>query len=248
MRLGIITDIHNNLPALKTVVEYLEKQRCDKIICCGDIIGIGPYPEETVQFISKLSNVIAVRGNHDDYLVKGMPTVIPNEEGMDYGEIQHHQWEHNLLSKSSVDFLKKLPVRQELLIENHKISVMPYCMDHRGRYVKYVPNPSKQDVEIMMSDIDSDIVIVGHDHKRAIQRTENQWYINMGSLGCPGSDMNIARAGILTVTEAIVEVEPIELTYHVEEVVAEINRLCYPDAENIKKFFFGINDAGKGDC
>ena len=41
MRLGIITDIHNNLPALKTVVEYLEKQRCDKIICCGDIIGIG---------------------------------------------------------------------------------------------------------------------------------------------------------------------------------------------------------------
>lgn len=81
MRLGIITDIHNNLPALKTVVEYLEKQRCDKIICCGDIIGIGPYPEETVQFISKLPNLIAVRGNHDDYLVKGMPTVIPNEEG-----------------------------------------------------------------------------------------------------------------------------------------------------------------------
>ena len=99
-----------------------------------------------------------------------------------------------------------------------------------------------------MSDIDSEIVIVGHDHKRAIQRTENKWYINVGSLGCPGSDMNIARAGILTVTEAIVEVEPIELTYHVEEVVAEINRLCYPDAENIKKFFFGINDAGKGDC
>lgn len=241
MKLGIITDIHNNLLALKTVVEYFEKQHCDKIICCGDLIGIGPYPEETVQFISKLPNLIAVRGNHDDYLVKGMPTAIPNEEGMEYGEIQHHQWEHSLLSESSVDFLKKLPARQDILVENHKISVMHYCTDQEGKYVKYVPNPSEQDAEIMMADIDSEIVIVGHDHKRTIQKTENKWYINVGSLGCPGTDINIARAGILTLTEECVEVEPIELTYHVEEVVAEINRLCYPDAENIKKFFFGIN-------
>ena len=183
-----------------------------------------------------------------DYLVKGMPTVIPNEEGMEYGEIQHHQWEHSLLSESSVNFLKKLPARQDILVENHKISVMHYCTDQEGKYVKYVSNPSEQDAEIMMADIDSEIVIVGHDHKRTIQKTENKWYINVGSLGCPGTDINIARAGILTLTEECVEIEPIELSYHVEEVVAEINRLCYPDAENIKKFFFGINDAGKGDC
>ena len=44
MKIGVITDIHNNLIALKTVVEELQKQKCDKIICCGDIIGIGPYP------------------------------------------------------------------------------------------------------------------------------------------------------------------------------------------------------------
>ena len=204
MKLGIITDIHNNLLALKTVFEYFEKQHCDKIICCGDLIGIGPYPEETVQFISKLPNLIAVRGKHDDYLVKGMPTVIPNEEGMEYGEIQHHQWEHSLLSESSVNFLKKLPARQDILIENHKISVMHYCTDQEGKYVKYVSNPSEQDAEIMMADIDSEIVIVGHDHKRTIQKTENKWYINVGSLGCPGTDINIARAGILTFTEECV--------------------------------------------
>ena len=47
MKLGIITDIHNNLIALNTVLEYFAQQNCDKIICCGDIIGIGPYPEES---------------------------------------------------------------------------------------------------------------------------------------------------------------------------------------------------------
>ena len=42
MKLGVITDIHNNLIALRAVVEQLNQMECDKIICCRDIIGIGP--------------------------------------------------------------------------------------------------------------------------------------------------------------------------------------------------------------
>ena len=46
MKLGIITDIHNNAVALEKVLDYLNNECCDRIICCGDIIGIGPYPEK----------------------------------------------------------------------------------------------------------------------------------------------------------------------------------------------------------
>jgi len=49
MRYGIITDIHSNLTALRAVLKQLDRMNCDRIICCGDIIGIGPNPEETVQ-------------------------------------------------------------------------------------------------------------------------------------------------------------------------------------------------------
>ena len=59
MRLGVITDIHNNFIALERVLDSLYKEKCDKIICCGDIIGIGPYPEETVQLMMKTENLIA---------------------------------------------------------------------------------------------------------------------------------------------------------------------------------------------
>lgn len=37
-----------NLTALHAVLRQLEQMNCDRIICCGDIIGIGPNPEETV--------------------------------------------------------------------------------------------------------------------------------------------------------------------------------------------------------
>ena len=95
-------------------------------------------------------------------------------------------------------------------------------------------------MESILAHVDSDIVLLGHDHSRTICKVNNQWYINVGSLGCPGKEKNIARAGILTIENGAVEIEPVELVYDAERVVAEINRLDYPEAENIKKFFYGI--------
>ena len=88
MRYGIITDIHNNVTALRAVMKQLEQRNCDRIICCGDMIGIGPDPEESVQEILRIPRLIAVRGNHESYLLEGMPTECPNEEHMSLEEME----------------------------------------------------------------------------------------------------------------------------------------------------------------
>ena len=46
MKIGIITDVHNNVIALNSMLQLFEEKGCDDIICCGDIIGIGPFPEK----------------------------------------------------------------------------------------------------------------------------------------------------------------------------------------------------------
>ena len=52
-----------------------------KIICSGDIIGIGPKPEETVKGIMSLKDIIkCVRENQDNYLIKGVPNTVPNSK------------------------------------------------------------------------------------------------------------------------------------------------------------------------
>ena len=241
MKFGIITDIHNNLIALDTILEYFAQQNCDKIVCCGDIIGIGPYPEETVQRIMMVENLIAVKGNHDAYLVDGMPTEFPNEEHMDYGEMLHHKWEHGRLSENSIAFLKVLPEQTKISVGKYELAIMHYCMNDEGCYVNFIPKPSEHDVRNMMVDIYSDIIIVGHDHSKTICNVDNKWYINVGSLGCPGRDRNVARAGILKIENDNVDIEPVELTYDVNIVIQKIDELNYPEAENIKKFFYGID-------
>ena len=74
MKIGVISDIHSNIVALNKILNEFEKIKVDKIICCGDIIGIGANPEETVKTLMQKKDIlIAVRGNHEQYLLKGLP-------------------------------------------------------------------------------------------------------------------------------------------------------------------------------
>ena len=239
MKLGIITDIHNNLTALRAVVERLNQMECDKIICCGDIIGIGPYPEETVQYMMQLPNLIAVRGNHEKYLLEGMPSEYPNDENMGFEEMKHHRWEHHLLSAESIAFLESLPYKIDTSYEDFNISIMHYCMDSEGHYISYKTNFSEDDLKKMFSNVKSDIILYGHNHCRNICRSD-RLYINVGSLGCPAQDKNLARAGILAIENGNFKIQSIDIEYDVNDVINSIEKINYPDADNIKKYFYGI--------
>ena len=41
MKIGIISDVHSNIEALENVFKKFEEQKIEKVICLGDIIGIG---------------------------------------------------------------------------------------------------------------------------------------------------------------------------------------------------------------
>ena len=62
----------------------------------------------------------------------------------------------------------------------------------------------------------------------------------MGSLGCPVHDKNIARAGIVKIENGNIEIQPVDVEYDVDCVINRIDEINYPDAENIKKYFYGI--------
>ena len=91
----------------------------------------------------------------------------------------------------------------------------------------------------MFRDIRSDIVIFGHDHHRSICKGD-KLYINVGSLGCPAQDKNLAQAGIVTIEQGKVIVEPFGIEYNVNAVLNKIDEINYPESENIKRIFFGI--------
>ena len=239
MRLGIITDIHSNIIALNAVLNEFKKRKVDKIICCGDIIGIGPSPEETVQKIIDIKEkLIVVQGNHEQYLLKGLPkNVHDDKRKMSQDEIRNHEWIHSMLSDSSKKFISEIPLSQNIEVENKKIYIVHYPLDEKENYKKFIKEPSIEECEELFNE-KADIYLFGHTHSVSINTKENKWYINPGSLGCPLKS-NVAKAGILDIDENKVNFEQLNITYNVDEVIEEINKLKFPFYEGILRIFYG---------
>ena len=85
MKFLVISDIHGSVGAVNIIEEAMEKHKCDKIICLGDILYHGPRndlpndynPKKVIEVINKYKyDIIAVRGNCDsevDQMVLDFP-------------------------------------------------------------------------------------------------------------------------------------------------------------------------------
>jgi hypothetical protein len=65
MRTAICSDIHGNYDGLKAVLADISGQKCDRIICLGDLVDGGSQGIEVVRAIRDL-RIATVRGNHDE--------------------------------------------------------------------------------------------------------------------------------------------------------------------------------------
>jgi Icc-related predicted phosphoesterase len=57
MKLAILSDIHGNLPALKSILVYLDKISPNAVIVAGDLIG-GPDFNETTSLLEDLGSLM----------------------------------------------------------------------------------------------------------------------------------------------------------------------------------------------
>ena len=65
MRYLIFTDIHGNVEAMNTVLEFAEKQEIDHYLFLGDIVGYGASPNKVMEKLQSLEPISLIRGNHD---------------------------------------------------------------------------------------------------------------------------------------------------------------------------------------
>ena len=64
MRYAILSDIHGNLEALTAVLDRLSRERIDRYLCLGDVVGYGADPEPCLTRVQQL-DAVCVAGNHE---------------------------------------------------------------------------------------------------------------------------------------------------------------------------------------
>ena len=68
--IAVISDIHGNYPALKSVLAKIDDIGIRDVICLGDVVGYYCQINECIDEL-RSRNIRVLLGNHDYYLVSG---------------------------------------------------------------------------------------------------------------------------------------------------------------------------------
>lgn len=64
----VLSDIHGNKEALRSIGKYIRKVKIDKIICLGDTVGYGVDFNWCLNWLEK-NNAVIIKGNHESMLL-----------------------------------------------------------------------------------------------------------------------------------------------------------------------------------
>ncbi|MDF1666672.1 MAG: metallophosphoesterase family protein [Planctomycetota bacterium] len=78
-KIGVISDLHSNLEAMKVVLKYFQDEDIDSIICLGDIVGYNANPVE-VTYLTHSRCKVSIKGNHDRYVLGFKPKGVREEK------------------------------------------------------------------------------------------------------------------------------------------------------------------------
>ncbi|MBU0595782.1 metallophosphatase family protein [Candidatus Bipolaricaulota bacterium] len=233
MRIGVISDIHANLPALDAVLTALRGVGIDRIVCCGDVVGCGPWPAETVDRL-QAECVLSVRGNHDDATLH---LARYRGEGHE-SALRMLSWTYDQLTSDHRGYLAALPERFEDAL---------FTIAHgslRAPLVEFVLEPEEARDSFAL--LGSRIGFLGHSHiqsgfAQSLHRVSavpaashtvsldphSRYLINPGSVGMPRDGDTTAAyawldlaAGCLTYARA---------PYDATSVAAAIRNLGFND-------------------
>lgn len=235
MQIAIITDVHGNYPALKAVLEDIERRKSiSHIYCLGDMIGIGPYTNEVLETIFSRDDMSVLSGNHEEavlHILAGKGILSGHEQAA-----KHHEWIASRLNPEWIPKLQARPVSLEWKAEGHKILMVHY---HRTNdkldAIDNEPSGDKLDTRYLNSGYD--LVCFGHHHPVHYFKTDARLYLNPGALGCHHEP--IARYGIVDLSVNRLDASLIEVPYDNTDFLQSYERLQVPDRSFILDIFHG---------
>ena len=232
MRIGLLSDIHANLEALKAVLEHLDAQGSDALVCLGDFVGYGPDPNECIDLLQSRLQA-AVVGNHDQAAI--------GTRSIDHFNLYAQAaivWTEQVLTPGARAYLVALPPRADiegaLLVHGSpRQPVDEYILDPRTARASFLADAFR-------------IAFVGHTHQPAafVERNHrvsargllpevplpllptHRYIINIGSVGQPRDTDPRAAYAVLDTTGPTVTLH--RVPYPVDETQRKMEAAGLP--------------------
>ena len=161
-RIAVISDVHADVHALRDALASIERLGCDEVICAGDLLDWGLFPEQTIALLREL-RIPCIRGNHDRWAVR---------DGRDASA-----WD---LPRDAVAFLAELPTHITRVVDGVRVAIWHARpgSDLQGIY----PDASEEELDALLTQASCDVLVVGHTHVAFARSVARGLVANPGAL------------------------------------------------------------------
>jgi putative phosphoesterase len=203
MKIGLLSDVHANKPALEAVLADMPE--VGAYIHAGDVVGYGPYPSDVIGLFQE-HDIVSIQGNHDRGVL--------GEFNEDTHEIPRTaaRWTAERLDEGELAYLETLPVERDLFEGSvHVAHGAPDAPDTYTYPEDFVPDLLSEE----------SVLVLGHTHVQAKAKFNDGIVVNPGSVGLPRDGDWRAAYAVLDLDAASVELHRVE--YPKEKTQTRIN-------------------------
>jgi predicted phosphodiesterase len=249
MQIAILSDIHGNTLALDAVFDDIKARGgADAYWILGDLVAMGPDPVGVLERLNELPNAIFVRGNTDRYILNGANVRMAAD-----AITANPDQAHTMLSvQTSISFaqgalavagwtnwLASIGLDHRVILPNGARALLVHASPETDDGSGIHPGVDDAQLGAMLTDCEADLVCVGHSHVAFNRLHGAVRVLNPGSISIPwGSDVS-AKYALLTADSAGYTIDARSVSYDVDAVIAQYDRLKHPGREMLTPRFRG---------
>jgi diadenosine tetraphosphatase ApaH/serine/threonine PP2A family protein phosphatase len=188
-RFAVFSDIHGNQHALTAVLNQIDQLKIRNLVCLGDVVGYGAYPNECCEML-RFRRVPTIAGNHDHAALDKTDIKFFNDIAK-----AAVQWTRDRLSPDNIEWLSDLPYTLSIG-ESLFVHATPHHPERWGYVMTF------GDARQCFAEFKERFCFVGHSHQPAIVvqnreelichegnhleiQPDRRYLVNVGSVGQP---------------------------------------------------------------
>ncbi|GGN01356.1 phosphoesterase [Thermus composti] len=194
MRLGVISDIHANLPALEAALEALRQEGVDEVLVLGDLVGYGPHPRQVVQRLME-EGLPALLGAWDLRVAYPLPGALP--QGVGWATLA---WTRAQLTEKELAYLRGLRASYRLALPAGRF--LGFHGSPKGPEERLDLMAPMKDLVALLERLKALGLFLGGGHVPLYRRVGAGFVADPGSVGLslsgePGADVMVLDTDIL---------------------------------------------------
>jgi putative phosphoesterase len=182
LKIGLISDIHGNLPGLSSCWKTLEALGVEDVVCLGDLVQYGPFPSEVVDFVIE-HEIDVVQGNCDRAVGKGRTSTGDEFDNVHWKNQAEDvlDWTAGQLGESRRRYLRRLPFERRYRIGRWDL----LCVHGLpGNIAGGIPvNAAREVYDLLIGRNSCNVLALGHTHEMFLKSLSKGMILNPGSLG-----------------------------------------------------------------